>query len=204
MRRMISEFNRCQIVFGVLSFLGGLFCYALAWLFFRYGAAIVLHAVGFSTTTAPWVAAVALAGITFSGWRTWQNGQDFQTYAESALYHDLGGAADTADTAGAHVVDHYMGKVTGPAHVLSQLFLGGPLLLLRGLHRFRRLVPNEDGLDQKLTRLLAVLHAANRWQGLSDHPGQEREVLLLAHMKKIDFSAHKVQARFKAGTSDGI
>jgi hypothetical protein len=201
MRRMISEFNRGQIVFGVLSFLGGLLCYALAWLFFRYGAAIVLHAVGFSTTTAPWVAAVALAGITFSGWRTWQNGQDFQTYAESALYHDLGGAADTA---GAHVVDHYMGKVTGPAHVLSQLFLGGPLLLFRGLHRFRRLVPNEDGLDQKLARLLAVLHAANKWQGLSDYPGQEREVLLLAHMKKIDFSAHKGQARFKAGSSDGI
>jgi hypothetical protein len=84
------------------------------------------------------------------------------------------------------------------------LFLGGPLLLLRGLHRFRRLVPNEDGLDQKLTRLLAVLHAANKWQGLSDYPGQKREVLLLAHMKKIDFSAHKGQARFKAGSSDGI
>lgn len=201
MRRMISEFNRSQIVFGVLSLLGGMVCYALAWLFFRYGAAIVLHAAGLSTTAAPLVALVVLVGITFSGWRTWQNGQGFQTYAESALYHDLGGAADTA---GAHVVDHYMGKVTGPAHVLSQLFLGGPLLLLRGLHRFRRLVPNEDGLDQKLTRLLAVLHAANKWQGLSDYPGQEREVLLLGHMKKIDFSSHKGQARFKAGSSDGI
>lgn len=87
---MISEFNRRQVLSGVLSLFGGLACYALAWLFFRYGAAVVLPTAGFSGSAAPWIALLALAGITFSGWRTWQNGQGFQTYAESALYHDLG------------------------------------------------------------------------------------------------------------------
>ena len=201
MRSMISEFNRSQIVWGVFGVAGSVACYALAWLFFRYGAAIVLHDVGFPTTTAPWVAAVALAGITFSGWRTWKNGEGFQSYTESAFYHDFGGAAETA---AAHAVDHHGAKITGPAYVLSQAFLAGPLLLLKGIDRFRNRVPQEVGLDQKLVCLLAVLHAANKWQGLSDYPGQEREVLLLARMKKVDFSAHKGQARFKAGTSDGI
>lgn len=198
---MISEFNRSQVVWGVLGLAGSVVCYVLAWLFFRYGVTMALHAFGFSTGAAPWLAFAALGGISFSGWRTWKNGAGFQTFSESALYHDLGGAADTA---GAHVVDHYAGQVTGPAYVLSQVFLGGPLLLLKSIHRLRSLIPNEAGLEQKLAHLLAVLHAADKWQGLADYPGQEREIFLLNRMKKIDFSQHKGKVRFKAKTSHGI
>ncbi|MDB6007486.1 MAG: hypothetical protein JWR15_4473 [Prosthecobacter sp.] len=192
---MISEFNRRQILWGVFGLAGSIVCYVLAWLFFQYGAAMALHACSYSTVAAPWLALLALAGITFSGWRTWENGQGFQSYAESALCHDFGGAADTA---GAYFVDHYAGRVTGPAYVLSQICLGGPLLLLKNLHRIRTRVPEEAGLEQKLAHLLTVLHAANKWQGLGDYPRQEREVLLLNLMKKIDFSQHKGNVRFKA------
>lgn len=198
---MIAEFNRRQVVWGVLGIAGGLVCYVLAWLFFRYGAAMALHAFGFSTGSAPWLAFAALGGISFSGWRTWKKDEGFQSYSESVFYHDLGSAADTA---GAHIVDHYAGQVTGPAYVLSQLFLGGPLLLLKSIHRLRSRIPDDAGLEPKLAHLLAVLHAAGKWQGLADYPGQEREVFLLNRMKKIDFSQHKGKVRFKARTSDGI
>ncbi len=198
---MISAFNRSQIVWAVFGLAGSAVCYVLAWLFFEYGATMALHAFGYPTGSAPWIAFAALGGITFSGWRTWKNGEGFQSYAESALCHDFGGAANTA---GAHVADYYAGRVTGTAYVLSQIFLGGPLLLLKNLHRIRTRIPEEAGLEQKLAHLLVVLHAANKWQGLADYPGQEREVLLLNLMKKIDFSQHKGNVRFKAKTSDGI
>lgn len=198
---MIAEFNRRQVFWGACGIAGSIGCYVLAWLFFNYGAAAGLHTFNFSTAGAPWLAVLALAGITFSGWRTWKNGQGYQSYAESVFYHDLGGAADTA---GAHLVDHYVGQITGPAYVLSQAFLGGPLLLLKSIHRLRRLIPNEAGLEQRLAHMLAVLHTASKWQGLPDYPGQEREILLLGLMKKIDFSQHKGKVRFKASTSDGI
>lgn len=198
---MISAFNRSQVAWGVFGLAGSVVCYVLAWLFFRYGSAMVLDSCALSTRAALWIALVALACITFSGWRTWKNGEGFQSYSESAFYHDFGG---TAGTAGAYVVDHQGAKLTGPAYVLSQVFLAGPLLLLRSLHRIRTQIPEEAGLEQKLAYLLAVLHAANKWQGLADYPGQEREVLLLNLMKKIDFSQHKGNVRFKARSSDGI
>jgi hypothetical protein len=198
---MIAAFNRSQIVWGILGLIGSVVCYALAWLFFRYGAAMALHAFGYSPAAAHWIAGAALVGITFSGWWTWRNGQGFQSYAESALCHNFGGAADTA---GAYLVDHYAGQVTGPAYVLSQTFLGGPLFLLRSMHRLRLRIPKEEGLEERLTRMLKVLNAANKWQGLADYPGQEREVLLLNLMKKIDFSQHKGNVRFKARTTHGI
>ena len=194
---MISEFNRSQIIWGVVGLAGSVVCYVLAWLFFEYGAAMALHACGFSTGGAPGLALLALACITFSGWQTWKNGEGFQSYSESAFYHDFGGGAETAG-------NHRGAKMTGLAYVLSQSFLAGPLLLLRSLHRLRNLVPNEAGLEHKLGHLLAVLHAANKWQGPSDYPGHEREVLLLNFMKKIDYSRHNGNVRFKVRTFEGI
>lgn len=194
---MISAFNRSQVMWGVFGLAGSVVCYVLAWLFFRYGAERVLHACGFSTGVAPVLAILALACITFSGWRTWKKGEGFQSYSESAFYHDFSGGAETAG-------NHRGAKMTGLAYVLSQALLAGPLLLLRSLHRIRTQIPEEAGLEQKLAHLLAVLHAANKWQGLADYPGQEREVLLLNLMKKIDFSQHKGNVRFKARSSDGI
>ncbi|WP_395750348.1 hypothetical protein [Prosthecobacter sp.] len=198
---MISAFNRSQIVWGILGLVGSALCYALAWLFFRYGSSMALDSFGYSTAAAPWIAAAALVAITLTGWRKWQNGQGFQSFSESALFSNFGAMGDAAN---AYVVDHYANQVTGPAHVLSQIFLGGPLFLFRSLHRLRLRFPHEEGLEEKLARMLALLHAANKWQGLADYPGQEREILLLNLMKKIEFSKHKGNVRFKTKTSHGI
>jgi hypothetical protein len=94
---------------------------------------MALHVFGFSTDWAIGIAIAALVGVTWSGYHTWKRGQGFQTYIESALYHNLAGAADTG---GAEVVDYSARQVTGPAFVLSQIFLGGPLFALRGLRHF--------------------------------------------------------------------
>jgi multisubunit Na+/H+ antiporter MnhB subunit len=198
---MISAYNQSQIIRGVLCVLGSLVCYALAWLFFRYASSWVLDSFRFSTNWAVWIAVAALIGITISGYITWQRGQGFQSYVETSLFHDLAGSADTA---GANVVDYYARRVTGPAYVLSQVFLGGPLLLLRGMRHFQQLIPNEAVLEQKLHHILGILRKANKWQSITEYPEERREILMLAQLKQIDFSAHKGTPRFKALPPDGV
>jgi len=198
---MISAFNRSKVILGICQVFGGILCYVVAWLFFRYASSLVLYSFGFSTQPALWIAVVAVIGVSVSGYFTWRRGNGFQSYVESALYHDL---ASAADTAGANVVDCYTRRVTGPAYVLSQIFLGGPLFVLRGIRHFQQLLPNEAGLEQKLHQMLGILRKANKWQPITEYPGQEREILMLAQMKQIDFSAHKGTPRFKASPPDGV
>ncbi|HEY1049110.1 MAG TPA: hypothetical protein VGE39_05120, partial [Prosthecobacter sp.] len=110
----------------------------------------------------------------------------------------------SADTAGANAVDYHARRVTGPAYVLSQIFLGGPLFLLRGITHLKQRLPDEAGLEAKLHHTLGILRAANKWQSITEHPGHQREIVLLARMKQIDFSAHKGIPRIKASPPDGI
>jgi hypothetical protein len=199
--RMISAYNRSKIIRGLLCVVGSLVCYVLAWLFFRYASSWVLGSFRVSISWATWIAVAVLIGITVSGYSTWKHGQGFQSYVETSLFHDLAGSADTA---GAYVVDHYARQVTGPAYVLSQIFLGGPLFLLRGITHFKQLLPNEAGLEQKLHHTLGILRQANKWQSINEYPEQRREILMLAQMGRIDFSAHKGTPRFKASPPDGV
>jgi hypothetical protein len=198
---MIAAYNHSKIIRGAFCLLGSLVCYLLGWLFFRYGTALVLDSFGYSTQWAVGLAVVGLLGITWSGYGTWKRGRGFQSYVESSLYTNLSASADTA---GAAVVDYYTQRITGPAHVLSQIFLGGPLFALKGFRHFQQMLPNEAGLEQKLHATLSILRKANKWQSMTDYPGQERDILMLAQMKQIDFSAHKGTPRFKAPTPDGI
>jgi hypothetical protein len=196
---MIAAYNRSQIFKGIFLLLGGLVCYWISWQFFWHGLGLVFR--GFKLTAAyiPFIAAFALALITWSGYRQWQNGNGFKTYIESSLYHDLG-----EDSAGGVVVDYYARRVTGPAYVLSQIFLGGPLLLLRARKHFKQQLPNVTGLEQDLHQVLDALRAANKWQAITDYPETQREILMLAQMKKIEFSAHKGIPRIKTLQSNGI
>ncbi|WP_395734586.1 hypothetical protein [Prosthecobacter sp.] len=198
---MIAKFNRGQVFGAARGLAGSAFCYALTWVFLHRVASALLGAFNISATHATWLSWLMVIVMTFSGWRTWKGGQGFENYAESVFSPDLTGSDERMWS---RKMDNPGQELRGTAYVLSQLFLSGPLLLLKNLHRIRTRVPEEAGLEQKLADLLAVLHAANKWQGLADYPGQEREVLLLNLMKKIDFSQHKGNVRFKARNSDGI
>jgi len=183
-------------VFAVMSLVGGLICFFLAYLFFRYAPAFISQSFGYplSSSVAEMVAALGLLAVVFSGYRTWKNKGGLQSYHESAFYHDL----SAADTGGAYFTEHYIQQVTGPAYVLSQTFLAGPLWMLKAWTLFASRIPFSKDLEERLASVLATLKAADKWQSINDHPEHRTEILYLAQMGLIDFSAHKGTPRIKA------
>lgn len=192
---MIRRYNRYQLFLTACFLLGSLVCYFLAFLFFRHVPVLIAYQFGipYSTGMANTVAALGLAAVSLSGFRSWRAGGGLQGYHESALYHDLG-----EETAGAFVVDFYAHRITGPAHLLSQVFLAGPLFLLRVPTIISNLLPRTAGLEDSLLETLKVLRAANKWQPITDYPDLKTEILYLAQMGRIDFSAAKSIPRIKA------
>lgn len=192
---MIRRYNRHQRFLTACLLLGGVFCYFLTFLFFRYVPVFIAYqfAIPFSNGMANTVAALGLTAVSFSGYRSWRAGGGLQSYHESALYHDLG-----EDTAGAFVVDSYAHRITGPAHVLSQVFLAGPLFLLRARTIIANLLPAIPGLEDRLEETLATLRRANKWQPITDYPDLKSEILYLAQIGKIDFSTARGIPRIKA------
>ena len=192
---MIRRYNLHQTMMAVLCLLGGAVCCFLTWLFFRHVPGYAAHQFGFSWSpaTSNFVATLCLAAVFFSGFRIWRAGGGLKGYHESGLYHDLG-----EETAGAFVVDYYVHRITGPAHALSQLFLAGPLLLLRVNTLVASRVPDDSRLESKLSDTLAVLRGINKWQAITDHLDRTSDILYLARMGLIDFSTAKGVPRIKA------
>lgn len=192
---MIRRYNRYQQFLTACFLLGGLFCYFLAFLFFRHVPVFIAYQFGIplSSGMANTVAALGLAAVSFSGYRSWRAGGGLLGYHESALYHDLG-----EDTAGAFAVDFYAHRITGPAHVISQVFLAGPLFLLRVPTIITNLLPTTAGLEDKLRETLTTLRTANKWQPITHYPNLKTEILYLAQIGKIDFSTAKGIPRIKA------
>ena len=157
----------------------------------------LLEAFNFSATHATWLSWLMVIVMTLSGWQTWKSGQGFENYGESVFSPDLTGSDETM---WARKMDNPGQELRGTAYVLSQLFLSGPLLMLKSLERLKSRMPEEAGLESKLADMLEVLCVANKWQGLADHPGKEREIWLLGRMKQIDFSQYEGRVRFKART----
>ncbi len=190
---MISAYNRSQIIKAVFLALAGVICYLIAWVFFKYGLAMIFGGFRLPVVWIPWLTLAALFVITGSGYRQWQQGDGFKTYVESSLFHDLGD-----DSGSAFWADHYARRVTGPAYIVSQVCLGGPLFLLKAWKHFQQRLVAWPGLEERLKEVLNLLRAANKWQSIDEHPQHRREILMLAQMKQIDFSAHKGIPRIKA------
>lgn len=192
---MIRRYNRRQTLMAVLCLVGGSVCCLFTWWFFRYVPGYAARQFGFfwSPVTSDLIAIVSLTTVFVTGYRTWRAGGGMQGYHESGLYHDLG-----EETAGALVVDFYVHRITAPAHALSQLFLAGPLLLLRVNTLIASLVPDDPQLQSSLADTLAVLRKINKWQAITDHPDRISDILYLARMGLIDFSTAKDVPRIKA------
>lgn len=193
---MIDEYNRKELLLALLKAFGSLVCYAIAFAFF-YWAFLLSAALTRPSQLihwAPWFGAAVLLVITFSGYRTWRNRGGYYGYEQSGMYHRTSaGRIATVYLAGVNA--H---QVTGPAYLLGQLFLSGPLLALRALSHLHNRIPKEPDLEGRLQAVLERLESANKWQGEEDYPDDLREILLLARMRKIDFSAAKGTARFRA------
>lgn len=101
----------------------------------------------------------------------------------------------TAETGGADIEPGV--PVGGHTAIMSPL-LSAPLLILHAWTLLSSRIPNTSGLEQELKVCLAALRAANKWQGMSEYGSQRTEILYLAQMGLIDFSAAKGEPRFKA------
>ena len=197
---MISRYNLIQTLKAVLAILGGTFCLWLAYLFFRHVPSLIAHLYGGSIppVAIPWIVMAGMLVVLISGYRLWKEKGGTYGYHHSALYHDLGD-----EHAGALLVDHYTHRITAPAYLISQIFLAGPLLLLKAVTLIASRIPNSAGLENRLIDSLTLLRAANKWQALADYPDRRTEILYLARMGMIDFSDSKGAPRIKADRSDG-
>lgn len=196
---MIRRYNRHQILLAVISLLGSAVTYGLGWLFFRYvpGFAAGLFGLPWSAGTGTGFAIGALLLVTWSGYRTWRAGGGLHGYHESAFYHDL-----EPVSGGTHFVDFYAHRITAPAHILSQTFLAGPLWLLRAGTLWQSRIPEGIVLERKLGETLAMLREIHKWQPMTEHSDHYEEILYLARMGKIDFSAVKGIPRIKAAPTE--
>ena len=96
------------------------------------------------------------------------------------------------------MTDFYAHRITGPAYLLGQIFMAGPQWLLRAWTLICSRISYSAELESNLEHTLATLRAANKWQGMNEYPNVKTEILYLAQMGLIDFSAHKGTPRFKA------
>jgi hypothetical protein len=192
---MISRFNRIQTIKAIFLSMGGLFCCWLAYLFFRFVSVFLAWQFNHTlpTSIAFGIGLFGLGAAWFSGYRTWKANGGLFGYQESGLYHDLG-----EETAGAFLVDFYAHRVTGPAYILGQIFMAGPQGILRSLTLLRSRIASSAELETRLENTLELLRAANKWQGLNDHPKLRSEILYLSRMGLIDFNDHNGIPRFKA------
>jgi len=192
---MIQRYNRSQTLRAIFSLFIGLVALLVPFIFLRLAAAMGSYAFGleWSDGLCDFIGLAGVVLVSISGYRTWKAKGGLHSYHESAFFHDLGG-----DTGGAVMVDYYAHRITAPAHVLNQLFLAGPLRLLDAWTAWNSRLPESVELESRLEQALVTLKAANKWQSLSEHPGQRNEILNLAQMGLIDFSAHKGEPRIKA------
>jgi len=197
---MISRYNRTQTLKALLSILGGGLCLWMAYLFFRYIPALIAHLYGgaIPPTAVHGIVAAGMLIVLLSGYRLWKAKGGTYGYHQSALHHHFGD-----EHAGAALVDHYAHRVTAPAYIISQVFLAGPLLLLKSATLLASRIPATAGLENHLTETLGLLRAANKWQSIDAYPDLRTEILYLARMGLIDFSDNKGSPRIKADRSDG-
>lgn len=192
---MINRYNRSQTLKAVLLIIGGFLSCCLAYWFFRYIPAFVADRCGhgLSTNVCISIGIIGLAATWISGYKTWKEKGGLYSYHQSGLYHDL-----EEDTPGAWMVGLHTHRITGPAYILGQLFMAGPLSILRARTLLASRIDASPALEANLVSTLHILRTAGKWQGLQEHPGLRDEILYLARMELIDFSDHKGTPRFKA------
>lgn len=192
---MVRRYNLKQIASALFSFACGVICYFLAWAFFTHLPRLIAYQFGMELPgmVAVAITIVGLTTVTITGYRTWRAGGGLRGYHESALYHER-----DIQSGGSLMVDIYAHRITGSAHILSQIFLAGPLGILKSRTLIASLLTTDAEHERRLRETLAILRSANKWQPITDYPGKEKEIYHLAQMGEIDFSAAKGIPRIKA------
>ena len=179
---MIRRHNAKQCVLAMIGVMVGVVIYVVTFWFFAF----VIRWLGGQFQIASmreWAAAssvTVLVVLTISGWNRARAGLGGYGFGDSSFHLAL-----DESRSGAWVVNESVNRVTGPAYLLSQFFLAGPLLILGAWQRLRTLVANEPGLENRLGELLSEIDRRRRWEPVETYSDRERELLSLIRMGRI-------------------
>ncbi len=190
------------------------FCWFIAWTFFCYFFALVLvrcepdwkeplvryfpkyeayfYNFDFPAVFSSILALLPLAVVYTTGWKIQNN--NISVLDSLVEWNRRGLDSDTATTM---VAEHYTSRITGCAFFLSLLFLLAPLSLFRAIRHWKRQLPAGPQNEARIAAKLEELAQINKWQGLSEHSGDEATIIQLGIMNLIDISTIP-SIRFKA------
>jgi hypothetical protein len=192
---MIKPFNQRQIIYGCLR----ISCAAIIlWLFHILfmafiGAYCQKHSIQLPDHLDSSLSISFLIIMIIIGLRRSQDGPGYYSLAESGIH---------APDSESNVWNRRLATQDrrGNAlffHVFSNTLIAAPIQLRKAYNHFQRLVPNEHGLEIKLTTLLTTLQNIGKWHDFDAHPGHERELIFLINMGKVDYSPMKGKIRAK-------
>ena len=185
--KVIRRYNTSQIISGLLRIVLGAVAFWLAFIFFRFGAEkVVHHYPGISRFSPSQIAAACTALMGLGGLWQWRKGEGHTTFAESNFFTMqavVNSASDTRLT--------LVGLAPAMAYMLSQIFLAGPLRVLRAFEHWKSRIPNSPVLENELIALHGQLRAKNKWLPVSEFVGREQHIVYLARLDLIDWSPRK-------------
>jgi hypothetical protein len=195
---MIAQHNRKQIILTAVCLLVALFGFTAAFYFFDFAFRFAADAFGWRAAVrySRAFASAVLVIIGVGGFLRWKNGEGFYGYADSSFFTNF-----EPLSGGAIAVDRGLHRVTGPAYILSQIFLLGPLQLLSAYGHFRSMIPQDQALERGLEDLLVEIRSKKKWEEIVNYPGREKEVALLIRIGKLDFSRTKMRFCAKDDTA---
>ena len=184
---MIDQYNQRQVIRGMIAALLSIIAYLIAFLFFKIAWALMTSSFdenvkGYDTA----FAIVCLGIVTWAGILHGRAGEGHYGFGDSGLQVRI-----NADSGGAFFTQHYANRVTAPAYVLSQIFLAGPLQMIKCQRCFRSRIAKAPGLEPRLIALQKKVESRPKRHLLSEYPGQESDIFMLARMDRIAFSARK-------------
>ncbi len=143
---------------------------------------------------------LGLAILLSSGYSVWKKGNGLTSFGESALYVE---SLAKSETGGAYAVNRELGQVTGTSHLLSQIFLAGPLMLLNAATRFASLISSKGDLEKRMGEVLERSRDANKWQDLKEYVGVEEELQNLIRIGAIQYGISRGVPRIKINKNYG-
>ena len=185
---MIARHNLRQSLLAVLSLCIGLCAFAAAWWFFKFATAFSIQRLG-GNVSAPLLSLIAwtcVALIALAGFLRWRNGGGYHRFDESGLM--ITAEPRTGVSLDVHETAERIGAWT---YVLGQIFLAGPLRVLRAFEHWKSRIPNSPVLENELIALHGQLRAKNKWLPVSEFAGREQHIVYLARLDLIDWSPRK-------------
>ena len=192
---MISRFNVIQALRAFLALFLGLgamaFTAVLTWGLLR--AVLDRWNLERFEMWAPYGTAAVLVIVFYTGWDRWRRGFGQAEFSESFFAESFDNSVGGGMHANLALADD---RIIG--YVVTAIALAAPLQLLKTYDLVRSLIPNHAALELSLKRLLGTIESMGRWHAITDYTGQEREIMYLVRMGKIDFSPRRGSLRAKS------